>query len=109
MIFKCTLAIWLRSLTVEISDVLCASSTGEVVGLSPRKLGIHTYIHTYIIYLFTQVKIRQHKGDVDLRLIKFTNLTPNKPTKISLRIQFKIIPKNIHNLLNPYCKLLTID
>ena len=63
-----------------------------------------TYIQTYIIYLFTQVEIRQHKADVDLRLIKFTNLTPNKPTKIWLRIQFKI-PKNLDNLLNPYCKL----
>ena len=41
-----------------------------------------TYIHTYIIYLFTQVEIRQHKADVDLRLIKFTNLEPNKPSKI---------------------------
>ena len=28
MIFKCALAIWLHSLTVEIS---CVSSTGEVV------------------------------------------------------------------------------
>ena len=44
--------------------------------------GLHTYIHADIIYLFTQVEIRQHKADVDLRLIKFTNLTPNKPTKI---------------------------
>ena len=35
MIFKCALAIWLRSLTVEISDVPC---TGEVVSLLPRKL-----------------------------------------------------------------------
>ena len=42
----------------------------------------YTYIHTYIIYLFTQVEIRQHKADVDLRLIKFTNLKPNKPSKI---------------------------
>ena len=42
----------------------------------------HTYTHTYIIYLFTQVEKRQHKADVDLRLIKFTNLKPiNKPSK----------------------------
>ena len=40
----------------------------------------HLTIHTYIIYLFTQVEIRQHKADVDLQLIKFTNLKPNKPT-----------------------------
>ena len=31
MIFKCALAIWLCSLTVEVSDVPC---TGEVVNLS---------------------------------------------------------------------------
>ena len=35
MIFKCVLAIWLHSLTVEISDV---PFSGEVVSLSPRKL-----------------------------------------------------------------------
>ena len=29
-----------------------------------------------------QVEIRQHKADVDQRLIKFANLKPNKPTKI---------------------------
>ena len=37
LIFKCALAIWLRSLTIEISDVPC---TGETVNLSPRKLEI---------------------------------------------------------------------
>ena len=37
LIFKCALAIWLRSLTIEISDVPC---TGETVSLSPRKLEI---------------------------------------------------------------------
>ena len=35
MIFECVLAIWLRSITVKISDMPC---TGEVVGLSARKL-----------------------------------------------------------------------
>ena len=35
MILKCVLAIWLCSLTVEISDV---PGTGDVVSLSQRKL-----------------------------------------------------------------------
>ena len=34
----------------------------------------HTYIHTYILYLLTQVKLRQHKADVDLQINrKLTN------------------------------------
>ena len=39
MIFKCALAIWLRSLTVEISYV---SSTGEVVS--------HKYWKTFYVF-----------------------------------------------------------
>ena len=45
MIFKCALAIWLRSLTVEISDVPC---TGEVVSLPLRKLET---IWTFLEYI----------------------------------------------------------
>ena len=45
-----------------------------IINLAKRTIMIHDLhtIHKYIIYLFTQVEIRQHKADMDLRLIKFT-------------------------------------
>ena len=50
MIFKCALAIWLRSLTVEISDV---PRTGEVVSLPPRKLEtIWTFLEYIVVKSF---------------------------------------------------------
>ena len=50
MIFKCALAIWLGSLTAEISDVPC---TGEVVSLSPRKLEtIWTFVECIVMKSF---------------------------------------------------------
>ena len=50
MIFKCALAMWLGSLTVEISDVPC---TGEVVRLPPRKLEtIWTFLEYIVVKSF---------------------------------------------------------
>ena len=68
MIFKCALAIWLRSLTADISYV---SSTGEVVSLSQWKLETVFYLLDCIVEKsFSNVKISE-KNFKFVMLIKF--------------------------------------
>ena len=51
----------------------------------PNNILFLMYIHTYIIYLFTQVEIRQHKADVDLRSFSVVCVQPPPPLRVFLR------------------------
>ena len=68
IIFKCALVIWLRSLTVEISDVPC---TNEVVSLLPGKLEtVRPFLECIVAKSFENVNLSGKNFKFEI-LIKF--------------------------------------
>ena len=70
MIFKCALAIWLRSLTVEIS---CVSSTGEVVS---RKYWKPFYVVRFLECIVAKSFVNVNISEKNLKFAMLIKLYP---------------------------------